>query len=139
MIAARISNTLIVISPSPSASTVYCASWPPQSSTSKHGCGPLPHCASSALPSPRHLLPTRRARLPQAPRAGFRPSGSYLRLRLIDARLTKLCRALGQPPPALGSFFWRRSAIENLFDRLCGEAAKGRTAGRDRDGLRPVL
>src|SRR5437667_12877428 len=22
------------------------------------GCGPLPHCASSALPSPRHLLPT---------------------------------------------------------------------------------
>src|ERR1700688_4333362 len=65
------------ISPSPSAST--CATWPPQSSTGKHGCGPLPHCGSSASPSPRHLLPTtlvlEGAGLPQAPRADFRPSG----------------------------------------------------------------
>src|SRR5260370_36591535 len=44
-----------VISLSPSAS---CATWPTRSSTGKHGCGPLPHCASSALPSPGHLLPT---------------------------------------------------------------------------------
>jgi DNA polymerase-3 subunit epsilon len=28
------------------------------SSTGKHGCGLLPHCASSASPSPRHLLLT---------------------------------------------------------------------------------
>src|SRR5260370_14527766 len=44
-----------VISLSPSAP---CATWPTRSSTGKHGRGPLAHCASSALPSPRHLLPT---------------------------------------------------------------------------------
>src|SRR5712672_2871353 len=72
----------VLISSSPSAST--CATWPPQSSTGKHDCGPLPHCASSALPSPRHLLPTtlvlEGAGLPQAPRAGFWPSLLLLRL-----------------------------------------------------------
>src|SRR5260370_24878311 len=70
-----------LISPSPSAS---CVTWPTRSSAGKHDCGPLPHCASSALPSPRHLLPTtlvlEGAGLPQAPRAGFWPSLLLLRL-----------------------------------------------------------
>ena len=67
------------ISPSPSAST--CATWPPQSSTGKHGCGPLPHCVSSASPSPRHLLPTtlvlEGGGLPQASKEGSRLQGSF--------------------------------------------------------------
>ena len=66
-----------VISASPSASI-----WPPQSSTGQRGCGPLPCCASSALPSPRHLFPTALTFggvcLPQTSKECFRPA-SFLR------------------------------------------------------------
>src|SRR5260370_9406558 len=66
-----------VISASPSASI-----WPPQSSTGQRGCGPLPCCASSALPSLRHLFLTALAFggvcLPQTSKECFRP-GSFLR------------------------------------------------------------
>jgi hypothetical protein len=55
---------------------------PPLSSTGRRGCGPLPCCGTSALPSRRHLCATlafEGARLPLASMEGFRPPGSILR------------------------------------------------------------
>jgi hypothetical protein len=73
-----------VISPSPSASTLYCATWPPQSSTGKHGCGPLPHTSPANLARRPPFLGGRRCsrrhlRIVETPfRTSDRPTGCIL-------------------------------------------------------------
>src|SRR5882757_7944192 len=42
-----------------------------------------------------------------------------LRLWQVDSVFAKLCRPLGEPASALGSFFRRRGLIDNPIDRLC--------------------
>src|SRR6478672_3632002 len=44
-----------------------------------------------------------------------------LRLRQIDANVSKLQRPLGEPASALGSFFGRCGGINHLINRLCGQ------------------
>src|SRR5882757_1552205 len=44
-----------------------------------------------------------------------------LHLRQIDPIFAKLRRPLCKQASALGAFLGRRSGIDNIFDRLCGE------------------
>src|SRR6202022_2832685 len=62
-----------------------------------------------------------------------------LRLRLINASLTKLCRPFGEPASALCSFFGRRGGIDNLFDSLCGELLSAQPPAGLADGSRWCL
>src|SRR5215211_3636487 len=58
-----------------------------------------------------------------------------LRLRLINASPTKLCRPLGKAAPALVAFFERGSRIAHLLDRVSGKLLRARATARFGDRL----
>jgi len=64
------------------------------------------------------------------------PLGLFpLRLRLINASLTKFARSLGESAPALGAFFGRRRGIANLFDCFGGELPSAQPPTGSSNGL----